>query len=52
LDFNVTDNEAWQKPFFLVQVNNYEAASKAYTQEQMSELKEIKMRSQRDQQRM
>jgi hypothetical protein len=52
LDFNVTDNEAWQKPFFLVQVNNYEAASKAYTQDQMSKLKEIKMRSERDRQSM
>lgn len=49
-DFNRTDEQAWQMPFFMVQNNNYEAASKAYTQFQMSRLKEIKMRAERDRQ--
>lgn len=50
VDFNRNDKEAWQMPFYMVQMNNYEAASKAYTQHQMSLLKEIKMKSERDKQ--
>lgn len=49
-DFNVTEKMAWQMPFMIVQVNNYEGASKAYTQYQMSKLKEIKFRAERDRQ--
>jgi hypothetical protein len=49
-DFNRNDKEAWQMPFYMVQHNSYESASKNFTQQQMTTLKEIKMRSERDRQ--
>lgn len=49
-DFNRNDTEAWQMPYYMVQMNNYEAASSAYTQSQMTMLKESKMRTERDRQ--
>ena len=49
-DFNVTEKDAWQLPFIMVQTNNYEGASRAFTQHQMSRLKEAKMKAERDRQ--
>ena len=49
-DFNRNDKEAWQMPFYMVQMNNYESASSSFTRHQMSTLKEVKMRAERDKQ--
>lgn len=46
-DFNCDLNKAWQIPYSFVQTNNLSKASRHYVQDQLRQIKEQKMRSER-----
>ena len=48
-DFNLTYEQAWQMSYSLTQVNSLAKATTAYVQEQMREIKEARMKRQREQ---
>lgn len=48
-DFNLPLNEAWQVSYNMVQTNSYAHATLNHIQDQMRQVKEVKMQSQRDQ---
>ncbi len=47
-DFNCTDDEAWKKSYALTQTNSLEKATSAFVQNNMSKIKEDRMKSRRN----
>lgn len=47
-DFNVTYDKAWQVSYNVTQTNSYRKATQAHIQDQMRQIKEVKMKMERD----
>lgn len=48
IDFNITYDRAWQMSYAISQTNNYAKATWSYVQDEMRQVKEAKMRAERD----
>ena len=47
-DFNITEQRAWQMSYAISQTNNYAKATWGYVQDNMRQVKEARMRAERD----